>query len=215
MNNVPDYVYKKNTLLIGKGVNNIKIIENFITSEECSILYNECKNELFKYKDSNTGKQWKDKVSGRDALSNDSKKILSNVENNAITLAQKEYQVELELASNVTLVKWIKDDDMGQHVDDFAVFHNNISSILYINDNYIGGEIVFDQYNYSIKPKSGTLIMFPGNKYYAHKVNKVIDGNRYTAPFWFKYKDSSFHGIGKPLNFDNIEDWITKDWEHE
>lgn len=215
MNNRPDKIYLNNMLSIGKGIENIKIIENIITEEESALLYQECKNELFSYEDENTGKQWKNKISGSDAISSKSKKILIKVIDTTMSIAENFYNVKLEPASSPNLVKWVESDSMDQHVDDFAVFHNNISSILYINDNYQGGTINFEQYNYSVKPKSGSLVMFPGNKYYAHSVGKVISGIRYTSPFWFKYKGSTFHGIGTPLNFKSIDDWIEKDWEHE
>lgn len=214
MNNVPDKIYLDNLLSIGKGIKNIKIVENIITDAESKLLYAECKNELFNYKDENTGEQWKNKISGFDDISSESKKILIKVADAATSIAEKFYSVKLEPASNPILVKWIESDSMGQHVDDFAIFHNNISLILYINDNYEGGTINFEQYNYSIKPKRGSLIMFPGNKYYAHSVEKVISGTRYTSPFWLKYKGSTFHGMGTPLNFKTINDWIEKDWEY-
>ena len=38
-----------------------------------------------------------------------------------------------------------------------------LTAIIYINDNYIGGEITFPHNNLSIKPKAGTLIIFPSN----------------------------------------------------
>lgn len=214
MNNIPDKIYLNNMLSIGKGIENIKIIENIITEEESALLYQECKNELFSYKDKNTGKQWKNKISSKDMISYKSNLILLNTCNKILKLAESLYNVKLEFSSSLQLVKWQETDNMEQHVDDFAVFHNNISSILYINDDYSGGEIVFKQYNYSIKPKSGSLVLFPGNKYYAHSVNKIISGNRYTSPFWFKYTGSDFHGRGRPLNFKSINDWIEKDWEH-
>ena len=61
----------------------------------------------------------------------------------------------------------------------------DISSTLYYNDNYSGGEIVFMDQNLKIKPKAGSLILFPSNQDYPHEVLPVISGNRYsTTNFW-------------------------------
>lgn len=62
-------------------------------------------------------------------------------------------------------------------------------SIIYINDNYLGGEIYFPQHQIEITPKAGTLIFFPSSKYYLHGVRKILAGVRYTSPhFWIPVK---------------------------
>lgn len=62
-------------------------------------------------------------------------------------------------------------------------------SIMYLNDNYEGGELFFPKYNFHIKPKPGTLIFFPSTNMYAHGVTEVTDGVRYTSPhFWVPLK---------------------------
>lgn len=61
----------------------------------------------------------------------------------------------------------------------------DISSTLYYNDNYSGGEIVFMDQNLKIKPKAGSLILFPSNEDYPHEVLPVLFGNRYCSTnFW-------------------------------
>lgn len=62
-------------------------------------------------------------------------------------------------------------------------------SIIYLNDDYEGGEIFFPKYNIHMKPKAGTLIFFPSTNMYAHGVTEVISGVRYTSPhFWIPVK---------------------------
>ena len=51
---------------------------------------------------------------------------------------------------------------------------------LYLNDEYAGGEMYFPDYEISIKPKPGQLIMFPGGHEFKHGVHTVTSGNRYT-----------------------------------
>lgn len=48
---------------------------------------------------------------------------------------------------------------------------------LFLNDDYEGGELVFEDYNVALKPKAGTLVFFPGF-YTRHAVNEVTSGTR-------------------------------------
>ena len=58
-------------------------------------------------------------------------------------------------------------------------------SIIYINDDYKGGELCFPRYGLKFKPKAGTLVFFPSNNRYAHAVTEVESGLRFTsAHFW-------------------------------
>jgi predicted 2-oxoglutarate/Fe(II)-dependent dioxygenase YbiX len=57
--------------------------------------------------------------------------------------------------------------------------------LLYLTDDYDGGEIVFYNDNsgskkdsVSYKPTAGTLIYFKGDENHPHSVNEVLDGER-------------------------------------
>ena len=61
----------------------------------------------------------------------------------------------------------------------------DISSTIYYNDDYIGGEIYFLNQDLKIKPKAGSLIIFPSNENYPHEVLPVESGIRYSSTnFW-------------------------------
>ena len=60
--------------------------------------------------------------------------------------------------------------------------HGTYNSILYLNDNYLGGEFFTDKI--TIKPKAGTITFFNGRKTY-HGLNPVYWQNRYCLIFWF------------------------------
>jgi hypothetical protein len=64
------------------------------------------------------------------------------------------------------------------------------AAILYLNDDYIGGELFFDKINVTLKPKPGTLVIFPGSEEFHHGVNFVKDGPmRYVVVGFIKTKD--------------------------
>lgn len=59
------------------------------------------------------------------------------------------------------------------------------SSLIYLNDDYEGGELYFPEHNFSIKPEVGTLICLKGDEHSLHGVKKIESGTRYTVSlFW-------------------------------
>ena len=55
----------------------------------------------------------------------------------------------------------------------------NVSSVLYLNDEYDGGELHFTKQKLKFKPKSGSLIIFPSSEQFTHHVTKVRSGIRF------------------------------------
>lgn len=61
----------------------------------------------------------------------------------------------------------------------------DISSVLYHNDDYIGGEICFPNQELFIKPKPGTFICFPAKDEFPHEVKEIKEGKRWCSTnFW-------------------------------
>jgi hypothetical protein len=58
----------------------------------------------------------------------------------------------------------------------------DMSSILYLNDDYSGGVLRFPYLNLSITPPAGSLIIFPSSEKYTHLVEPVEKGLRYIVP---------------------------------
>ena len=67
------------------------------------------------------------------------------------------------------------------------------AALLYLNDDYIGGEIYFPQHEYfEYKPKPGSIVILEGSVDYMHGVKKVVEGTRYTITnFWTKSPKAS------------------------
>lgn len=73
------------------------------------------------------------------------------------------------------------------HVDDGAEWQNHnrkISTILFLNDDFTGGELEFTKHGLKVKPKTGTVLVFPSSFAFPHQVLPP-DGNRYTVVTWF------------------------------
>lgn len=72
---------------------------------------------------------------------------------------------------------------MHEHFDESKP--NDIATLVYINSDYLGGEIYFPDYDIFIKPEAGDLVCFPDNPNYVHGVKPILSGIRYTTPRWF------------------------------
>jgi hypothetical protein len=59
------------------------------------------------------------------------------------------------------------------------------SGLLYLNDEYTGGELEFPKQGLKLKPKPGTLILFRGDETKPHQVLPVLSGNRANIVMFF------------------------------
>jgi predicted 2-oxoglutarate/Fe(II)-dependent dioxygenase YbiX len=59
------------------------------------------------------------------------------------------------------------------------------TGIVYLNDNFTGGELVFPDRNKVMVPKPGLFVGFPSNHKFVHEVSNVLSGKRYSLPVWF------------------------------
>lgn len=94
-----------------------------------------------------------------------------------------------KLSKQFAVNKYYPGRSMGPHVDAYDPKESNLkfSIVAYLNDDYEGGEINFPQHDFTIKPKAGSLIIFPSDEPYYHESKEVTSGYKYMAPgFWFK-----------------------------
>jgi predicted 2-oxoglutarate/Fe(II)-dependent dioxygenase YbiX len=56
----------------------------------------------------------------------------------------------------------------------------DFATVMYLNDDYEGGEIFFPNLGLELKPQPRTLIVFPGTLFFLHGVKRVTRGMRHT-----------------------------------
>ena len=91
--------------------------------------------------------------------------------------------------SEIGILKYDTGGFYKPHTDHHLKFPRIISIIVYLNNDYEGGELVFydpDQKSnpYKINVKPGRMIMWPSNFLYPHEVRKVTKGTRYSIISW-------------------------------
>jgi hypothetical protein len=83
----------------------------------------------------------------------------------------------LELAGFGTLQRMQKGVELKSHTDQHTDPSIRYAAILYINDDYKDGNLFFkNKENSDLRPKPGTLLIFPGNEEYEHGVRTVGEG---------------------------------------
>ena len=86
------------------------------------------------------------------------------------------------------LNKYSEDGFMSRHVDNIHHSHGQhygypqVSSLLFLNDDYEGGEFIVAGEIFF--PKKGSAIIFPSNFMYPHEVGIVTKGIRWSVLTW-------------------------------
>lgn len=76
-------------------------------------------------------------------------------------------------------------DSTGNNGEDNGTSQRKFSSLIYLNDQFSGGNLWFPKQNTEIEPKPNTLIIFPATFEYMHGVKAVTSGIRYSIlEFW-------------------------------
>jgi len=170
-------------------VKNLQVFENFIEQEDQLLAMDLLKQLEME----NQFPLWKD---GRLLLVNPeipaihtfvkkySKKILD--------LYKGSFEYELYL-QEFFLAIFPEGASMGAHIDsdgDSRTFI--ISAVLYLNEDFTGGEIVFPKLNFEYQPKARSVVCFQAyGADYLHEVKTLTSGKRYTIPLVFT-KDKQY-----------------------
>lgn len=98
------------------------------------------------------------------------------------------FKIEEEIKDDeiYALLRYSVGERYDQHYDGGTESSRSISVLIYLNDDYDGGEIEFPYFNLKIKPKAGTLILFPSNYAYSHIAHPVISGTKYVIITFLK-----------------------------
>jgi len=109
---------------------------------------------------------------------------------NLVSLALQNYKEMFRIDQEIKntepygLLRYSSGEHYGFHYDGGTGSKRSISVLIYLNDNYEGGEIEFPNFKLKIKPKAGTLILFPSNYAYGHIAHPVTSGTKYVIVTW-------------------------------
>lgn len=186
---------------IGSGSENIILIKKFINNDDLLMINNYLNNlpdsdeEFYGPLDLKFERVQKENSQVASLIKKYEGLTFSHIETHFIN--KYNIPIKRQAVNYCHFVKWLPGMLSKLHADCekpdgtpavYAGFNQlNISTLVYINDNYVGGSIAFPDQNFSIKPDAGDLIIFPGNSAYRHEVTKIDSGKRYTMPSWYTF----------------------------
>ncbi len=92
--------------------------------------------------------------------------------------------------NQIDLLRYKKGGKYEVHTDHFTSSVRHLSVIMNLNEEYEGGELIFtDQKENEIKRcklGKGSVIFFPSNFMYPHKIAPIKKGTRYSIVAWLQ-----------------------------
>ena len=93
------------------------------------------------------------------------------------------------------LLKYKESGFLPAH-SDHGISSRVLSALLYLNDDYEGGNIKFEHAGVNLKPEAGSLLFFPSNYIYIHEVSAITSGIRYALPNWYHNRTQPYYSDG-------------------
>ena len=167
-----------------------------IDTETCNLIINnyeadaEWKDSTFANAYENTGKskvsmkeRW---IGGHRKYHKELKEAFNYCVNDYISVHDK---IKILEYTDFRINRYEANGFMKQHID--AIHHSHgqkqgyphLTSLIFLNDDYEGGEFVLCGNKY-IEKIQGSAVVFPSNFMFPHEVKKVISGNRYSVMTW-------------------------------
>lgn len=185
----------------------INTVESFITEQEADTLLRYCRmataKNYWKYEDQ-VNDYWRDRCIDLNQLINQGdsfggeivpvvKDILLDIKDRISGyISHINDNKNIYYTDCLQLVRWPIGSSQSPHADaeyedysDHPSPWRDYGCIIYLNDNYTGGNTYFVNKGMAIQPKARTLAVFPGTLEYTHGVSEVTGNVRYTiASFW-------------------------------
>lgn len=193
-------------------IDNVTSVENFLSSEEVDYILdiiNQTPEDDWKIEYLGNLKRFCMEKFGRDDVDNlvaEGKfEITQNWDDKNLNIRQHPiYEIihsrldnlvqkadnSLELSGFATIQRMQSGVELKSHTDQHTDPSIRYATILYLNDDYLDGELFFKNKGLDLKPKPGSLIIFPGNEEFDHGVRHVGDGPiRYVIVGFIKVKN--------------------------
>lgn len=90
----------------------------------------------------------------------------------------------IQFREGFNLLRYQTGQEYHAHYDGGTTSGRAVSPILYLNDDYTGGEIEFVNQEIKIKPEAGDFLIFPANFAFRHIAHPVKTGTKYAIVTW-------------------------------
>jgi len=175
--------------IVSNPLDYVKEFENFIAPDDIKRLVdyiNANKDDRTKFRKALRKDRWDSEVPEMFQISQhlEIKDILKKLYEKFVSTSKDFYKIEEDIYPYAIWMAVLGPTcSLVPHQDNHKdAEYINLSGVIYLNDNYRGGELHFTVLNHTHIPKAGSLIIFPSN--YVHEIKEVVSGYRYALPVW-------------------------------
>ncbi len=102
------------------------------------------------------------------------------------------WHLQMQYKEAFNFIKYNPGKYFKVHSDDGPYYTCTISSVVYLNDDYEGGEIAYPRHELVIKPEAGDILINPSTFVYEHASLEVKSGTKYAVVIMNDY-NNMFH----------------------
>jgi hypothetical protein len=183
-------------LNLDKGHPRLVVKRHALSPEQCAMLIGCWKRHTDKmFADSS--EFWKERVLQHTDIPVAEEKTVHRVMQQARLLTQIAVMEKFNppkpiYSDSAQIVRWSEGAELTPHADNIepdgrpnGTPHRSHSSVLYLNSDFVGGEIFFPGLGVRVRPEPGLLIAFTAGTEHIHGVLPILSGERYTMAGWF------------------------------
>jgi len=118
------------------------------------------------------------------------------------------YQIDIEWYEKPTMLRYGPGGKYEHHSDSenwdaVARTWNRFcdraySLLIYLNEDFTGGSLYYQNFDFRLAPTTGTLVAFPSDHRYVHRAEPVASGTRYAIVSWVVVKGRRSFTRGQP-----------------
>jgi hypothetical protein len=177
---------------------NIFVVKNFIDSDQAQSLVNLAEIATddewakYNYTDRDEHNEWENRIlmlSQCDGFNDTKKELVANIflkiQNEINALLNKDIYEYTDFNS---IYRSVVGQSMKTHHDAGGGARFKYGVVLYLNDNYKGGEIFYPNIDIEFKPEAYSLVLHPAHEAYRHGVKEVSSGTRYSMTTFLRLK---------------------------
>ncbi len=108
------------------------------------------------------------------------------------------YQTQIEWYERPAILYYQPGGKYSEHADSqyydkeknlwIKCLDRDYSLLIYLNEDFAGGELYFKKFDYTYHPQAGDLLLFPSNHIYMHEARPVTSGQRLAVVSWLAEK---------------------------
>lgn len=178
----------------------VLVVDGFIGPETCRRLREYLESRLARKGHTNVNRQFSNTLVTIEEVDDpEIRSLVLDISMRKQTLIAREFPECVPLHRDSThLVRWTPEHNpgLGYHADnqfwdqpesEHYSAQRDLSSVLYLNDDFDGGQFEFREPTVAVEPRPGRLVAFGAGLKYVHRVRPVTRGRRYTMPSWWTY----------------------------